>query len=193
MGRRVRGGLAFPRAQKIKFNRRYQNGLSFTGAYTFAKNITDTGGPNPNSFGGETGNGRIMDSLNRSENRANDYGTRRNRFIGTVVYELPFGKGRAFMHNGNHLADAVLGGWRLSSIFLFQTGPFITPSFSGGGPSGTGAGLYRTQRPDRAGSGNVANQDRNHWLDRNAFVCPGRIAGAADQFNCRIGINPASD
>lgn len=187
------GGTAFYHALQVELNRRYQNGLTFTGAYTFAKDITDTGGPNPGSFGGETGNGRIMDSLNRTENRANDYGTRRHRFIGTVVYELPFGKGRAFMSGANPFVNGVLGGWRLSSILLLQTGPHITPSFSGGDPSGTGSGFYRTQRPDRVASGEVSNRDRNRWIDRSAFVCPGRTAGAANQFDCRIGINPASD
>src|SRR5439155_133009 len=153
------------------------------------------GGPNPNRFAGETGNGRIMDSLNRSENRANDYATRRHRFISTAVYELPFGKGRKYMNHANPFVNATFGGWRISSILLLQTGPYMTPYFSNGAgdPSGTGSGFYRAQRPDRIASGNVSNQSVTQWIDRNAFVCPGRIAGSADQFNCSVGINPASD
>ena len=187
------GGTASYQSLQIELNRRYKNGLSFTSAYTLAKNLTDIGGPNPSEFGGETGNGRIMDSLNRSENRGNMYGTRRHRSISTVVYELPFGKGRAMLNHSNALVNGVLGGWHLSSILLLQTGPYLTPSFSGGDPSGTGSGFYRTQRPDRVASGKVAHPSRDQWLDRNAFVCPGRSVGSPDQFNCHIGINPAKD
>ena len=189
---RESGGTASYHSLQVELNHRYQNGLSFTGAYTLAKNLTDIGGPNPGEFGGETGNGRNMDALNRSENRGNMYGTRRHRFIGTAVYELPFGRGRTFMNHGNAFADGILGGWRLSSILLLQTGPYETPYFSGGDPSGTGSGFYRSQRPDRIGNGSVSNPSRDNYVDRNAFACPGQAVGA-NQFNCRIGIIPATD
>ena len=187
------GGTMSYEALQVEANKRFQRGLTFTAAYTWAKNLNDIGGPNPSSFGGETGNGRILDSLNRSENRGNDYATRRHRFISTALYELPVGKGRSFMSHANPFADAILGGWRVSSILVLQTGPYITPSFSGGDPSGTGSGFYRTQRPDRVASGRLSNPTSNLWIDRNAFVCPGRAAGSPDQFKCNIGINPASD
>src|SRR5260370_33865870 len=138
MESRDAGGTDFYHALQVEVNRRYSHGLTFNGAYTWAKSITDTGGPNPSGFGGETGNGRIMDSLNRSENRANDYATRRHRFIGTALYELPFGKGRTFLSTANRFTDALLGGWRLSSILLLQPGPDLRPSFSVGDPAGTG-------------------------------------------------------
>lgn len=187
------GGTAYYNALQIEVNRRYRNGLTFTGAYTFAKDINDVGGPNPTEFAGETGNGRIMDSLNRSENRGNSYGTRRNRFISTAVYELPFGRGKRFASGAGRAANALIGGWRVSTIFLLQSGPWMTPYFSGGDPSGTGSGFYRTQRPDRFATGTVANQSINQWVDRSAFICPGRVAGSADQWDCAIGLNPASD
>jgi hypothetical protein len=190
---RESGGTASYHSLQIELNRRFQNGLSFTGAYTLAKNLSDIGGPNPAEFGGETGDGRNMDALNRSENRGNVYGTRRNRFIGTAVYELPFGRGRTFMNHTNALTNAALGGWRLSSILLLQSGPYLTPYFSGGDPSGTGSGFYRNQRPDRLASGSVPNPSRDNFVDRSAFACPGQAAGSANQFNCHIGINPATD
>jgi hypothetical protein len=187
------GGVASYNALQVEANRRYKGGLTFTTAYTWAKNINDIGGPNPTGFGGETGNGRIMDSLDRSENRGNDYGTRRHRFIGTAVYELPVGKGKAYLSKANALVDGLFGGWRLSNILLLQTGPYMTPYFSGGDPSGTGSGFYRVQRPDRVASGTLSNPTVSDWVDRSAFVCPGQAAGSANQFNCNIGINPASD
>jgi hypothetical protein len=188
------GGNSFYSAFQTELNHRYQSGLTLNAAYTWAHNITDTGGPNPNGFGGETGNGRIMDSLNRAGSRGNDYATRRHRFISTGVYELPFGRGKAFMANANRVTDAVLGGWQLGSILLLQTGPYMTPAFGSnvGDPSGTGSGNYRSQRPDRIASGVPTDQTRDGWVDRNAFLCPGQTVGA-NQFNCRVGRNPATD
>lgn len=188
------GGNAMYNALQVEASHRLRSHLTFNAAYTWAKNLNDTGGPNPSGFGGETGNGRIMDSLNRAGSRGNDYATRRHRFIGSALYALPFGRGQKFGGNLSRPADLVLGGWELSSILLLQTGPYMTPSFGSGvgDPSGTGSGFYRSQRPDLIGNPVPSNQTQAQWIDRNAFVCPGRVAGSATQFNCGVGLNPAS-
>ena len=189
------GATASYHSLQVELNRRFQNGLSFTGAYTLASNISDNGGPHPNSFGGETGNGRIEDAYNRAANRGQVYGTRRHRFIGTAVYELPFGNGRAFLNHSNGLVNSVLGGWRLSTIFLAQSGDYETPYFSSGAgdPSGTGSGFYRDQRPDEVAGGNAvpSNQNAGDWFNRSAFECPGRTPGI-NQFSCNVGLGSAS-
>jgi hypothetical protein len=191
------GGTATYHSLQTELSHRYKDGLTLNAAYTLAHNLADTYGPQPNGFGGETSGGgsRVMDSLSRAGSRGNDYATRRHRFISTAVYELPFGKGRHFMANANRLVDAVLGGWQLGSILLLQTGPYMTPGYGSGvgDPSGTGSGNYRSQRLDRlTGSGVPGNQNRDNWIDKNAFVCPGRAPGP-NQFDCRVGRNPATD
>ncbi len=42
--------------------------------------------------------------------------------VTSVVYELPFGKGRQFASNLNPVLDAVLGGWELNAINTANTG-----------------------------------------------------------------------
>jgi hypothetical protein len=45
--------------------------------------------------------------------------------ITSLVYDLPFGRGRAFGQNLNPVADAVLGGWQVSADNTIQSGtPF---------------------------------------------------------------------
>ncbi len=45
--------------------------------------------------------------------------------ITSMVYDLPFGRGRRFGHNINPLVDAVVGGWQLSLVNTAQAGtPF---------------------------------------------------------------------
>ncbi len=190
---RTAGATAFYNALQVEANRRFSNGVTFNSTYTWAKSLADNLGPNATGFVGETGGGRAADLYNRQGEYGDDYATRRHRSISTVVYELPFGKGRKFVNGIHPVANAVIGGWQLSGIFLAQTGPFLTP-FLGSNvvdPSGSGSGLSRNQHPDRIGNGNISNPTRDLWFDVNAFVCPGlntRVAGS-----CRIGINPTRD
>jgi hypothetical protein len=91
------------------------------------------------------------------------------------------------MANANRVLDAFAGGWRLSSIFLLQTGPYLTATMSGGDPSGTGADARGTLRPDALGiDPSLANPTADVFWNRSAFFCPGRVAGASNQFNCSV-------
>src|SRR6185437_15939979 len=82
---------------------------------------------------------------------------------------------------------AVVGGWRISSIFLWQSGPFESPYYQDGqgDPSGTGSGLdgtvsgfdggHRQQHPDRVVgvSARPASRTRLTWINPGAYTCPG--------------------
>jgi hypothetical protein len=188
---RTAGASAYYNAMQIEANRRFSSGLTFNSTYTWAKNLNDNGGPNSTGFTGETGGGRAADLYNRRAEYGNDYATRRHRSISTVVYDLPVGRGRRFAGSIHPAANAVIGGWQLSAIFLAQTGPFLTPTVSSVDPSGSGSGLSRTQHPDRIADGNISNRTWFQWFDPNAFVCPGLTTRVAAQ--CRIGVNPARD
>jgi len=50
--------------------------------------------------------------------------------VTSVVYQLPFGKGRRFGSNMNPLIDGALGGWELNSINTANTGTPIDVSYS---------------------------------------------------------------
>jgi Carboxypeptidase regulatory-like domain len=160
---------------QVEATRRLSNGLEFNSAYTFAKNLADNAGTNPSAFATENG-GRATYSLTPALDYGNVYGTRRHRWITTSTYDLPFGRGKAFGSGMNRFEDAFLGGWRLSNIFLWQSGPWLTPYIPGGDadPSGTGSGIItgRPQHPDRLGSGVPHDRTRNAWLDNGAFTCP---------------------
>jgi len=186
------GANALYNSLQAELNRRFASGVSFTMAYTLAKGLADNAGPAPSGFAGETGGGRLTNSLDRRADRGEVYATRRHRSVNSLVYELPFGKGRKFLGSAGRAADAVLGGWQLSSIVTLQTGPFLTPVFSGGDPSGTNAASRGSSRPDRVGSGALSNPTRDVWADRSGFLCPGRTVGTT-QFNCTVGVVPGRD
>ena len=46
------------------------------------------------------------------------------RVTASGVYQLPFGKGRAFLKKG--ILSAIAGGWQASSTFEWQPGPLLT-------------------------------------------------------------------
>jgi hypothetical protein len=108
-----------------------------------------------------------------------DYGpvpfTRRHRFVGTFLYELPFGRERQYMNSIGRGLDLALGGWDVTGVLLLQSGPFLTPFFSNGDPSGTGTtvrGFTSTQRPDAVGDGNRSDPTVAAYFDAASFVRP---------------------
>jgi len=84
--------------------------------------------------------------------------------VTSVVYQLPFGKGRQFGANMNPVADAILGGWEVNAIDTAHTGTAINVNY---GPAAandvTGAiADYRglaVLRPNVTGAGISQNEN----------------------------------
>lgn len=174
------GGTANYQSLQTQLNGHMHGGGQFTSAYTYAESVADNQGTNPSSFASENGGERATWGRDRKLDFGNVYGARKHRWITTALLPLPAGRGKQFGGNMNRAADAVLGGWQLSSIFLLQSGPALTPYIPGGvaDPSGTGSGslVGRRQRPDQIGRGVPRNQNRNQWIDPTAFACPSNDA-----------------
>jgi hypothetical protein len=102
-------------ALQMQIQRRMSKGLYFLAAYTWSKSINDTGGPI-----------YFIYSTPRTA-----YDLHKEKSIGAEdvphqlslawVYSLPFGKGQRFV-NQSGLADAVLGGWQISAVQLYNSG-----------------------------------------------------------------------
>jgi len=192
---RLTGAQALYNALQVEVNHRLQHGLTFQSTYTWAKNLADNLGTQASGFVGENGNyASYMHNLRLDY--GNVYGTRRQRWITTSVYELPLGRGRSFGANMNRAEDAIIGGWQLSNIFVLQTGPYMTAYIPGGtaDPSGTGSGvLYAlNQRPDRVAGHSVvpANRTRAQWLNPSAFACPSNSGYTSSSYagnTCGVG------
>jgi len=50
-----------------------------------------------------------------------------HRFVASVLYNLPFGKGKKFLNHGG-FADQAVGGWQFSTITTVQSGASIVTS-----------------------------------------------------------------
>jgi hypothetical protein len=78
---------------------------------------------------------------------------RPHRVVGTAVYELPFGKGRAFARQG--VPNLLFGGFQISATYEWQPGPLLT-----------WGNFFYSRDPT-----NVKNVDRDldHWFNTGGF------------------------
>ena len=175
-------------ALTAEVERRYVKGFTLDANYTFAHDTSNALGAVPTTLTAENG-ATILNRFGESADYGNVIYVHRNRFVGTFQYDLPFGRGQHFGGNINRAANLALGGWNIAGIQLWQSGHFLTPSFSGTDPSGTGVltrGVTTAQRPDCNGlPTQAANRTRNDWFNIDAFSVPGNNIGRFG--NCPVG------
>ena len=180
-------GNANYQALQTELNQRTHHGLLFQVNHTWAKNLSNAAGDAPSVFAPEVNYGTpVADRFHLSANRGNVVGTRRQRFLVSAIYQLPFGSNRQYLSGMNRFEDAVFGGWEISTVSLWQTGPYLTPMTS---PSFDTANLnlvFRgaALRPDCVGNPVPANRSRGSYYDINAF---NPIPGAGRIGNCAVG------
>jgi hypothetical protein len=158
--------------------RKRSNSLQFEGSYSYTRNLTNTYGATSGSTASFGAANEFGGTLSDPYNPGVDYGnvpfSRRQRFMLTFLYELPFGKGKFFLNNTNSVVSRVVGGWTLSGIALVQSGPFMTVSTLND-PSGSGYNQFNANggRADTVpGVNRYAGQNLAQWINPNAFVDP---------------------
>jgi len=168
-----------------ELNMRARSGLTFQASHVWAKSLGDVGGDAPTTFNPEIIYGTpVADRFDLAANRGNMAATRRHRFLLSAVYDLPVGRNRSLLAHMNRVAEAVLGDWSLSTVSLWETGPYLTPITSPNYDPGNLNLAYRGafQRPDCVGNGNVATN--GSLFNINAFeAIPSGPVG-----NCGVGI-----
>lgn len=144
-----------------KVEKRFSKGLSFLSAFTWSHTIDDVLETNNNT----TGDGAVV-PWNIELNRGNSYNDIRRQWAFSAAYELPFGKGKAWLNRGG-VVHALTGGWQLASLVTIRSGIPFTVVTSGGITNAGGA-----DRPNRTADGNLPSGQRtiDHWFNTAAFV-----------------------
>ncbi len=155
--------------------------LQFEGSYVYSRNLTNVYGvySSTSPFIKENIGLNLSDPYNTSLDYGNTPFDRRHRFLFTFLYELPFGEGKTFLNSGNRLIDRIVGGWVLSGIALFQSGPFMSVTTLND-PSGTGYNLFNPwgSRADIVrGVDPYQGQSIQQWINPNAFANPANNIG----------------
>jgi len=123
-------------------HRRFGSGFEYNLAYTWQKGMSDSIGYY--GEGGQAGgqSAYMQNLYDRKAEWGPTYFNVKHNFVGSFVYETPFGKGKKFGSNWNPVLNGVLGGWQLGGIFTAHGGFPLTIKMSGD-PSGTGARSFR--------------------------------------------------
>ena len=175
-------------AMQLEATHRTSHGLFFQANYTWAHDISDAQGDAPAGFGGETNYGlAVVNRFDIAANRGNVAGERRQRFLLTGTYDLPFGQGRPWS-SSSRLVNGVFGGWSVNTLTLLESGPYLTPTIScaldqtNTNPIAAGS----VCRPDLIGNPVSANQSPANYFNLKSFAAT--PAGAARIGNAGVGI-----
>lgn len=99
---------------QIQFVKRFAKSLSLNGAYTWMRDHLKDQYLNPQDTD-------LTEYISTFE--------RPHRFTFSGIYELPFGKGRAWGDDWHPVADAILGGWQIQGLYEWQSGePLLLPN-----------------------------------------------------------------
>ena len=127
----VNSGSSIYHALQLEVRRRFSDGLSFNANYTFSKVLTNGFGYSfPYALWAQYHEG-FTDLNNPDYDRGRAPFDLTHAFKANFIYELPFGRGRRFGFDSSIL-DQILGGWDITSIFIWQSGdPFSINSGRG--------------------------------------------------------------
>jgi hypothetical protein len=163
-------------ALQLELQRRFKAGFALNAAYTLAG--SDSNAP-------DSGNSTIgvvqYDPYDIEKDRGPDPNVVKHRVVLNSTWAVPVGRSRRFGANMPLWADAIVGGWTVSTIFQARSGPNLTPFFIYGTdpvfPANTGRGLDgvgqfgEAWRPDVTGNPNTG-ASRDQFFDVTAFTLP---------------------
>ena len=135
-------GYAWYHSLQTRIERRFDQGFTLLGAWTWSKNMEATGFLNASDLRPE----RVISGNDRT-----------HRFTGSGIYELPFGRGRHWMNSAPKAVDGIFGGWQLSGNYTWQTGE----------PLGLGDFIFYGD-PTKIVLPN-SERNREHWFNTAGF------------------------
>jgi len=113
---------------QVDYGIRAQKGMNLTFAYTFSKATQRGGFDSGNSINGNNSNQAFNDVQRFVYEQGPTAYDRPHVFKVSLVYELPFGKGRQFLNTNNPILSRVVGGWEYTTIFQYSSGrPWTLP------------------------------------------------------------------
>jgi Carboxypeptidase regulatory-like domain/TonB dependent receptor len=170
-------GRSYYNSGQLRVERRFANGFTLTGAYTYSKLMEEMS---------------LLNETDTSYERRisnNDYP---HRVVISGVYELPVGKGRRFLSNGGRLLDLLVGGFQVQGIYQYQGGRPLgwDPVAYFGDPSELRTNINSNTVSTIANPNRVVfdtsgffspDPDVDIELDNNIFTFPSRLSGFRSQ------------
>lgn len=178
------------RAGTIEVKHTFSNGLWFQSYYTLARDIGDLDANTPVIAGGTSG--LVEDAYNRHRDVGVWSNPPSNRWYSAFIYDLPVGKGKTFLPNVNRWLDLAIGGWQLAGNYVYESGFFLTPYWSGPDPTNTrytasSTAPTVTLRPNILSNPNLSDPTIQQWFNVGAFSAPSPGAFGTSSIGTVIG------
>ena len=149
-------------AGTLRLRKRLQKGVSMGAYYTYSHSIDDAG-----SIGG-TSTVVAQNWQDLLQEKSNSSIDQRHKVTGDYLFELPFGKDKAFLTGGG-LASRSLEGLSISGTFTFATGTPLTPYFEDS-PAEIHNNTEGSGRPDLTGKSVTAGGgSKLTWFNTGAY------------------------
>ncbi|HXA08164.1 MAG TPA: carboxypeptidase-like regulatory domain-containing protein [Bryobacteraceae bacterium] len=150
---------------QTKIEKRFSNDLSFLTAFTYGKSIDEVSTASLGFHGG--GYARNWNHP-EWEKGPSDF-DQKFRFVNSVTYILPIGKGKRLLGGLNGVGNALLGGWELQGIQSATSGVPLTINASIGESNTNGDS---EERPNRVAGVPLypSSQDASLWFNPAAFT-----------------------
>jgi outer membrane receptor protein involved in Fe transport len=150
-------------ALSLKYNQRFSYGLSAMVTYQWSKAIDDTSENNSWEV-----SDAVRDVFNPRLDRSLSAHDLPSAFAATINYELPVGRGKAIGGNMSPALNAVVGGWKASTILRFNDGLPIHLTET----SSLGDYNYGVARPNITSEKDLAKGKGgiHHWFNTDAVT-----------------------
>ena len=148
-----------------KLEKTFSNGLQFLTSYTWSHALTNVGTTLAGGFA-------PRDVTNFTQEYAHANYHIKNRFVHSMLWDLPFGRGQKFGSSMNSAANAILGNWQANAIITLQSGPAFNL-----GTRNASCGCGGTVRPDLVAGKNPndapsGGRTPDLWFDTSAVTSP---------------------
>jgi hypothetical protein len=150
----------------VKLERRGSN-LTVLAAYTWSKGL-DIKSLSSGLSGDAAGWIDVQNAHDPNADYARSSYDVGQRLAVSFIGQLPVGRGKQFAGNVNRGVDAVIGGWQVSGVGIFQGGfPFTIEASDINGFNESDA-----ERANIVGNPNLSKKDPTHWFNTAAFAQP---------------------
>jgi len=148
----------------FKMTKRYSNGLSVIGSYTFSKSLDDTSSIRNAGSQLFPQNELCIEC----EYGPSDFDVR-HRVVASVNYDIPIGAGKLWAPS--KAIDFILGGWEFDTIATFQTGRPFSMNLT---TNNSNTDLSPYDRPNRIAGVPLypAKRTINQWFNPAAYAVP---------------------
>ncbi len=158
---RFHNGTSSYNSLQLKVEKRFSEGLGFLLSHTYSHAL-DIESREPSAT-------VVQDPRNLKLNKGNSAYDVRHRFVGSLIYELPFGTGKAVGASTSGFANKMISGWQVNSLVTLSEGNWFSPRVrqdrANEGPG------FRWQRPDVLRDPNIPGGGTvEEWFDTSAMV-----------------------